>query len=72
MSEFLRAIFAAQDELLELHDEVEREHKALKGNWLGRPRKQHYRLVGASRALLAASKRLDELVRAEHRRNQSK
>ena len=71
MSDFLRAIFAAQDELLELHDEVEREHKALKG-WLGRPRKQHYRLVGASRARLAASNRLDELVREEHRRNQSK
>lgn len=49
-----------KSKILALHDELEAEHKALPANWIGRPRKRHHQIIGASRALKELWKRIDE------------
>lgn len=41
-----------------MHDELEAEHNALPGNWLGRPRLRHHQIMAASRVLAVLHRRL--------------
>lgn len=45
------------DEILQLHNSIEKEHWALEG-WFGIPTRKHYELMAQSRILLRLGQRL--------------
>lgn len=60
---YLQGLMRAHDLLRQLHDRLEREHKATPGGWFGGATRRHDEIMGGTRALL----RLGEIITNEAR-----
>jgi hypothetical protein len=66
MSEMQAGLLKAHKLLSTLHDEIEEEHNRTRGWLFGLlPRRRHYEIIGASRALTELGQRIVDAHRAE-------